>query len=65
MLKNTASAEKFIVVVGIKVVLAEDLLFLCALGVGLEERVEPVSGDFLGRKFLVVSGTGLRTAIAH
>lgn len=65
MLQNTASAQEFIIVVGVKIVMTEDLLLLRVLGVGLEERVEPRSRGPLGWELLVVRGTGLRSAIAH
>ncbi len=65
MFENTAPAEELIIVVGVEVVMGEDLLLLGVLGVGLEEWIEPGAGDLLGREGFVVGGAGLRTAISH
>jgi hypothetical protein len=53
--ENTASAQKLIIVIGVKVVMTEDLLLLTVLGIGLEKRVESATASPLGWKLILVS----------
>jgi hypothetical protein len=63
--ENTASAQKLIIVIGVKVVMTQDLLLLAVLGIRLEERVESATTSPLGWNLILVSWVRLWSAIAH
>ena len=63
--ENTASAQKLIIVIGVKVIMTQDLLLLAVLRIRLEEWIESAPASPLGWKLILVSWVRLRSAIAH